>query len=240
MAIIYWPHGQAVNWARSECQATGAREVPSFYISGMTNLRLPPARAAVLLALFAAVLTGAASAQTESPAPKAAPTAPVVVLPVALYNAQANVQEASDSARATLSTQVLTGKLQELLGPQLVAGPKVEAAASSPGRSPHHRQPAVQRHRRLRPSGGEFAQGSLGGHRQGQQDQQSHLALYRPADSRADRRDRAGRLHRAEGGARGDGSGRLPYLRRAGRPDRAPWRSGNQLPKPRRPSWGGR
>ncbi len=99
----------------------------------MTNLRRKPHRAALLSALFAAGLTSAASAQTQSPAPKAAATAAVVVLPVALYNAQANVQEASDSARATLSTQVLTGKLQELLGPQLVAGPKVEAAASSPG-----------------------------------------------------------------------------------------------------------
>jgi hypothetical protein len=85
----------------------------------------------VFSTLFAGGLTSAASAQTESPVPKAAETAPLVVLPVALYNAQANVQEASDSARATLSTEILTGKLQELLGSQLIAGPKVEAAASS-------------------------------------------------------------------------------------------------------------
>ena len=99
----------------------------------MTNLRVAPGRAALLQALLAVGLTGTASAQTDSPAPKAAETAFVVVFPVALYNAQANVQEASDSARATLSTQILTGKLQELLGTQLIAGPKVEAAASSPG-----------------------------------------------------------------------------------------------------------
>ena len=108
--------------------ATGTRDDLSFYLSGMTNLRL---RAAVFSTLFAGGLTGAASAQTESSVPKAAETAPLVVLPVALYNAQANVQEASDSTRATLSTQILTGKLQELLGSQLIAGPKVEAAASS-------------------------------------------------------------------------------------------------------------
>jgi hypothetical protein len=53
------------------------------------------------------------------------------VLPVALYNAQANVQEPSDTARAQLSTQVLTGKLHELLGEQLIAPDQVAAAASS-------------------------------------------------------------------------------------------------------------
>jgi hypothetical protein len=56
----------------------------------------------------------------------------VVVLPVALYNAQANVQEASDSSQAALSTQVLAGKLQELLGAQLLAGTQVAQVAASP------------------------------------------------------------------------------------------------------------
>ena len=112
----------------ARCIAAGTPDDLSFYLSRMTNLCL---RAAVFSTLFAGGLTGAASAQTESSVPRAAETAPVVVLPVALYNAQANVQEASDSTRATLSTQILTGKLQELLGSQLIAGPKVEAAASS-------------------------------------------------------------------------------------------------------------
>jgi hypothetical protein len=71
------------------------------------------------------------SAQTATHAREAA-TALVVALPVALYNAQANVQEASDSSKATLSTQVLTGKLQELLGQQLIAGERVTSAAVSP------------------------------------------------------------------------------------------------------------
>jgi hypothetical protein len=56
----------------------------------------------------------------------------VAVLPVALYNAQANVQEASDTSQAVLSTRVLTAKLQELLGDQLLTGAPVAAAAASP------------------------------------------------------------------------------------------------------------
>jgi hypothetical protein len=70
-------------------------------------------------------------AQTATRA-REAPTVLVVVLPVALYNAQANVQEASDSSQAALATQILTGKLQELLGPQLIAGERVASAAASP------------------------------------------------------------------------------------------------------------
>jgi hypothetical protein len=87
------------------------------------------------VALLAAVLCSHdASAQTDTttPLPREAPGAKVVVLPVALYNAQANVQEASDSSQAVLSTQVLSSKLRELLGPQLLAGSQVEAVAASP------------------------------------------------------------------------------------------------------------
>ena len=72
------------------------------------------------------------AAQTDSSSPLEPPSARVVVLPVALYNAQANMQEAADSSRAALSTQVLTGKLQELLGPQLLAGSRVALVAASP------------------------------------------------------------------------------------------------------------
>ena len=82
------------------------------------------------LALLAAVhISPELAAQTSHP--KAAPAARVVLLPVALYNAQANVQEPSDTAQAMLSTEVLTGKLQELLGEQLVPRQQVSAAASS-------------------------------------------------------------------------------------------------------------
>jgi len=87
----------------------------------------------VSLALLAAVpVFRDASAQTDTISPREAPTAKVVVLPVALYNAQANVQEASDSSQAVLATQVLTSKLQELLGPQLLSGNPVALVAASP------------------------------------------------------------------------------------------------------------
>jgi hypothetical protein len=94
-----------------------------------TDQRVLTGCLAFLASLF---ISHAALAQTDHSVPLAAPTAKVVVLPVALYNAQANVQEASDSSRAVLSTQVLTGKLQELLGPQLLAGRPVALVAASP------------------------------------------------------------------------------------------------------------
>ena len=82
------------------------------------------------LALLALVHT-ASDIRAQSTGSKAAPTAKVVVLPVALYNAQANQQEPSDTAQARLSTEVLTGKLHELLGQQLVPQQQVSAAAST-------------------------------------------------------------------------------------------------------------
>lgn len=94
----------------------------------LTGRALP----ALLALLATAFICPDASGQTTSTAPRAEPTAKVVLLPVALYNAQANVQEASDSSRAVLSTEILTGKLQELLGDQLLSGRQVAAAASSP------------------------------------------------------------------------------------------------------------
>jgi hypothetical protein len=82
------------------------------------------------MALLAAVhIVPAIAAQTSGA--KAAPTARVVVLPVALYNAQANLQGPSDTARAVLSTQVVTARLQELLGEQLIPLEQVAVAASS-------------------------------------------------------------------------------------------------------------
>ncbi len=92
----------------------------------------PRALAASLALLATAAVSRSGAAQTASTSPRAATNATLVVFPVALYNAQANVQEASDSSQAVLSTQVLTGKLQELLGAQLVSGQRVVAAAASP------------------------------------------------------------------------------------------------------------
>jgi len=73
-----------------------------------------------------------ASAQTDATSRREGPSAKVVVLPVALYNAQANVQEASDSSQAALSTEVLFSKLRELLGSQLLDGKQVALVAASP------------------------------------------------------------------------------------------------------------
>jgi hypothetical protein len=97
------------------------------------SLLLTSARAISAASILLATTFGFrhASAQTSTRA-REAPTALVVALPVALYNAQANVQEASDSSQAALSTQVLTGKLQELLGQQLIAGERVASAGASP------------------------------------------------------------------------------------------------------------
>ena len=96
------------------------------------SITKPRVSRAVLAILATMLVTPAIQAQTSSTAAVAPPTARVVVLPVALYNAQANVQEASDSSRAVLATEVLTAKLQELLGDQLIMGQRVAAAAASP------------------------------------------------------------------------------------------------------------
>ena len=60
------------------------------------------------------------------------PTARVAVLPVALYTAQANLQESSDSIKAALATEVLLARLRELLGEQLIPADRAAAAATSP------------------------------------------------------------------------------------------------------------
>jgi hypothetical protein len=82
------------------------------------------------LALLAALYL-APELSAQSNGARAAPSAKVVMLPVALYNAQANMQESSDTSRAVLSTEVLSGRLEELLGEQLIPPQRVSAAASS-------------------------------------------------------------------------------------------------------------
>jgi hypothetical protein len=59
------------------------------------------------------------------------PDARVAALDVALYNAQANVQEATDAAKATLATSVLLATLGKLLPGQLADSAAVRAAAGS-------------------------------------------------------------------------------------------------------------
>jgi hypothetical protein len=87
----------------------------------------------VPFALLAAVLLPPAVAgQSRTTGPRELPTAPVAVLPVALYTAQANLQEISDSGKSGLATDVLRTRLQELLGKQLLAADSVAAVAASP------------------------------------------------------------------------------------------------------------
>jgi hypothetical protein len=85
--------------------------------------------------LLAALLSGAAlagpvQAQTAG-APLETPGARVAALEVALYNAQANLIEASDTSRAVLATEVLDSTLSHLLGSQLVDLKQTRAAAES-------------------------------------------------------------------------------------------------------------
>ncbi len=92
-----------------------------------------PSMRLVPLVLFTAVLVPrAVEGQTGTAGPRELPTAPVAVLPVALYTAQANVQEPSDSTKAALATEVLLARLQDLLGKQLIPADHVAAVAASP------------------------------------------------------------------------------------------------------------
>jgi hypothetical protein len=86
----------------------------------------------LLVLLSLGSLARAAEGQIGSRQPLEPPTALVALLPVALYTAQANVQEASDSTKATLASQVLRARLADLLGDQLVAGERPAAVATSP------------------------------------------------------------------------------------------------------------
>lgn len=81
------------------------------------------------------VLLGAAlrpaGAQGVLTAPAEPAGARVAALDVALYNAQANVQEPSDSAKATLATEVLHVTLRRLLPAQTADSGAVRTAARS-------------------------------------------------------------------------------------------------------------
>lgn len=91
-------------------------------------MRLRLFTAALLLGRF---LPAVVQAQTTSSATLEPPDAKVAALEVALYNAQANVIEASDTARAVVGTQVLDSTLSDRIGAQLIAPEAVRAAARS-------------------------------------------------------------------------------------------------------------
>lgn len=84
--------------------------------------------------LAAGLLALATPARAQAPAqrgPEPA-TAPVAVFPAALYNEQANVREAGDSAVAAIATEVLRGRLEEKLGAQLVPFAAIDSAQDTP------------------------------------------------------------------------------------------------------------
>jgi hypothetical protein len=82
-------------------------------------------------ALLAAA--GPAAAQHASAAPALErPGARIAVLDVAMYNAQANVREPDDSAKAVLASEVLRARLAALMPGQLVDSGAVRAAAREP------------------------------------------------------------------------------------------------------------
>jgi hypothetical protein len=89
-------------------------------------------RLVALVLLAAVLLPPAVAGQSETTGPREPPTAPVAVLPVALYTAQANLQEISDSGKSGLATEVLRTRLRELLGKQLLPPDSVAAVAASP------------------------------------------------------------------------------------------------------------
>jgi len=81
--------------------------------------------------LLAGALAAPLHAQAAPAEPLEPPDAGVAALDVALYNAQANVIESTDTARAVLATTVLDSTLRDLLGPQLADPEHVRAAAHS-------------------------------------------------------------------------------------------------------------
>jgi Protein of unknown function (DUF2380) len=96
----------------------------------MVPLRIPVGVSSLLVGfLMGPAATGAQTSQNLVREPA---DAKVAVLDVAMYNAQANLQEPTDSAKAALATAVLDSTLGALLGPQLVAPEAVAAAEASP------------------------------------------------------------------------------------------------------------
>jgi hypothetical protein len=94
----------------------------------MIRRRFAPAIPAMLLVLLAPALT----AQATGPRGPEPSTARVAVLPASLYNDQANVREATDTAQAVLATAVIRERLAEQLGEQAVAYGLIDSLAAAP------------------------------------------------------------------------------------------------------------
>ena len=104
-----------------------------------SRARHPCRAAAATLFLLSACQACRTSAAAQQP--PARHPATVALFPVALYNAQANLPEPTDSAKAALATEVLRARLAELLGDRLLdslavrkASGAAEAVAAAGGR----------------------------------------------------------------------------------------------------------
>ena len=98
-------------------------------------MKMPPGRAwGVRLLVWCVALAGAGvaplRAQDEASIPEP-PGARVAALDVALYNAQANVQEPTDAGKAALATEVLHATLESRLPGQVADTGAVRAAIRS-------------------------------------------------------------------------------------------------------------
>lgn len=88
-------------------------------------------RSLSVFAVLGSLASRPALAQGLGSGPRESPAARVAALDVALYNAQANVRESTDAAKATLATSVLLATLAKLLPGQLADSGAVNAAARS-------------------------------------------------------------------------------------------------------------
>lgn len=86
----------------------------------------------VLAAALGIGMPAVVRGQAGGPRGPEAPDARVAVLPASLYNDQANVREASDSAKSGIATAALRERLTELIGPQLASFREVDSIATSP------------------------------------------------------------------------------------------------------------
>jgi len=87
---------------------------------------------ALLACTFLVPAAASLAAQATPRRGPESPSAPIAVFAATLYNDQANLREASDSAKALLATNVLRIRLKELLGDQVVAFRVIDSLAASP------------------------------------------------------------------------------------------------------------
>jgi hypothetical protein len=83
-------------------------------------------------ALFRPMTVSSLQAQSPSRQGPESASAPVAVLTASLYNDQANLREASDSAQAALATTAIRTQLTDSLGAQLVSFALLDSLAESP------------------------------------------------------------------------------------------------------------